>query len=45
VTQFGRFHHDPARTDDDLDRQVEACQKQIELAGAKIHGFAAAEAR
>lgn len=37
------FHHDPDRTDDDLDRQVDYCRERIQRAGAALECFAAAE--
>ena len=37
------FHHDPDRTDDDLDRQVERCRQRIEKAGAALQCEPAAE--
>lgn len=43
VKRFGLFHHDPDRTDDDLDVQLEKCKLQIKNAGADIECFAAAE--
>lgn len=43
VKRLGLFHHDPDRTDDDLDRQVEFCQERIRLAGGTPECFAAAE--
>lgn len=43
VKRFGLFHHDPDRTDEDLEIQVEKCKAQIKEAGAKIDCFAAAE--
>ena len=43
VKRLGLFHHDPDRTDEDLDRQVEACRAQIRAAGSKLDCFAVAE--
>jgi phosphoribosyl 1,2-cyclic phosphodiesterase len=43
VKNFGLFHHDPDRTDDDLDRQLEICRKQIENSGVSVNCFAATE--
>jgi len=40
---FGIFHHDPDRTDDDLDRQVEFCRQRISAKGADTHCFAVRE--
>jgi hypothetical protein len=37
------FHHDPDRTDDDLDRQLEYCLQRIQSAGATLKCVAAAE--
>ena len=37
------FHHDPDRTDEDLDRQVENCCRRIRRAGAALECVAAAE--
>ncbi|MFH1723694.1 MAG: MBL fold metallo-hydrolase [Elusimicrobiota bacterium] len=41
--RFCIFHHDPDRTDDDLDRQVEYCARLIREAGASVECFAARE--
>jgi len=43
VKRFGLFHHDPDRTDDDMDRCVEVCRAQIARAGAKIDCFGCME--
>ncbi|MCX7826046.1 MAG: MBL fold metallo-hydrolase [Verrucomicrobiae bacterium] len=43
VRRLGLFHHDPDRTDDDLDRQVESCRERIRAAGSKVECFACAE--
>jgi len=43
VKCLGLFHHDPDRTDDDLDRQTEFCQKRIYLADKAFKCFAASE--
>ena len=43
VTRLGLFHHDPTRTDDDLDRQVEWCRHQLRKAGSSVDCFACAE--
>jgi len=43
VKNFGLFHHDPDRTDDDLDRQLEYCRTLIAQAGVPVACFAAAE--
>jgi phosphoribosyl 1,2-cyclic phosphodiesterase len=43
VKRLGLFHHDPDRSDDDLDRQVELCRERICAAGRDIDCFAARE--
>jgi phosphoribosyl 1,2-cyclic phosphodiesterase len=43
VNRLGLFHHDPNRTDDDLDRQVEFCRERIRLAGSAMECLATAE--
>jgi phosphoribosyl 1,2-cyclic phosphodiesterase len=43
VRRLGLFHHDPDRTDDELDRQVRACRKRIREAGSAADCFACAE--
>ena len=43
VKRLGLFHHDPNRTDDDLDKQVEFCRDRIRATGAKVECFACAE--
>jgi phosphoribosyl 1,2-cyclic phosphodiesterase len=43
VSRLGLFHHDPNRTDDDLDRQVELCRDRIRLAGSSMDCLAIAE--
>jgi len=43
VKRLGLFHHDPDRTDDDLDRQVEVCRERIREARSNIECFACAE--
>jgi phosphoribosyl 1,2-cyclic phosphodiesterase len=43
VIRLGLFHHDPDRTDDDLDRQVEWCRQQLRDAGSTVDCFACAE--
>jgi phosphoribosyl 1,2-cyclic phosphodiesterase len=43
VKRLGLFHHDPDRTDDDLDVQVRLCQERIARAGVPIECFAVAE--
>jgi len=37
------FHHDPSRTDDQLDALVEQCRQRVAKAGAKLEIHAAAE--
>jgi phosphoribosyl 1,2-cyclic phosphodiesterase len=43
VKRLGLFHHDPDRTDDDLDRQLDLCRKQIHEAGSPVECFGCAE--
>lgn len=43
VKRFGIFHHDPERTDADLDARVAECQGMIRDAGAEIDCFAVQE--
>jgi phosphoribosyl 1,2-cyclic phosphodiesterase len=43
VKRLGLFHHDPDRTDDDLDRQVDNCRKKIAKARAAVDCFGVAE--
>lgn len=43
VKRFGLFHHDPDRTDDALDRQVDFCREQIHQAGSSVECFTCAE--
>ena len=43
VKNFGLFHHDPDRTDNDLEKQVEICRRQIKKSGVKVNCFASAE--
>ena len=43
VKKFVLFHHDPDRTDDDLDRQVKYCQDIIGKVGASTECLAASE--
>ncbi len=43
VKRLGLFHHDPDRSDDDLERQVEFCRQRIRAAGSDVDCFAAAE--
>ncbi|PKN62177.1 MAG: MBL fold metallo-hydrolase [Deltaproteobacteria bacterium HGW-Deltaproteobacteria-15] len=37
------FHHDPDRTDEDLDRQVQWCRERIRMAGSAVQCYAAKE--
>ena len=37
------FHHEPRRTDDDLDRRTEACRELVKERGGTLHVVAAAE--
>jgi len=43
VKRLGLIHHDPKRTDDDLDRQEAFCQERIRLAGSAVECLAIAE--
>lgn len=43
VRRLGIFHHDPERTDDDLDRQVEWCRQALRDAHSPMDCFACAE--
>jgi phosphoribosyl 1,2-cyclic phosphodiesterase len=43
VKRLGLFHHDPDRTDDELDRIVDACRERIARAGGAVECFAVAE--
>ncbi len=43
VKRLGFFHHDPDRTDDDLDRQLDLCREQIRRSGASMDCFICAE--
>ena len=43
VKKFCIFHHDPDRTDDDLDRQLEYCHNLIYKAGSSVRCFASEE--
>jgi len=43
VKHLGLIHHDPNRTDDDLDRQVECCQERIRRAGGTVECLATPE--
>lgn len=39
VKKLGIFHHDPDRSDDELDRQLEWCTKRIHAAGSSLDCF------
>ncbi len=39
VKRLGLFHHDPNRSDDDLDRQVDWCRNRIAKAGVSLDCF------
>lgn len=43
VKRLGLFHHDPDRSDDDLEQQVEFCRARIRAAGSSVDCFAATE--
>jgi phosphoribosyl 1,2-cyclic phosphodiesterase len=43
VKRLGLFHHDPGRTDDDLDRMVDQCRERIQKAGSSLECFGCAE--
>ncbi|MCX5806051.1 MAG: MBL fold metallo-hydrolase [Proteobacteria bacterium] len=43
VKRFGLFHHDPDRTDDDMDQQADYCREQISRAGSPAECFPCAE--
>jgi ribonuclease BN (tRNA processing enzyme) len=43
VKRLGLFHHDPERTDDELDRQVDWCRERIQKAGSSLECFGCAE--
>jgi phosphoribosyl 1,2-cyclic phosphodiesterase/CheY-like chemotaxis protein len=43
VKRLALFHHDPMRTDDDLDGVVDACRNRIVAAGGTLEVFAASE--
>lgn len=45
VKQLALFHHDPLRSDEALDRIVEACRRRVAASGGALDVFAAAEAR
>ena len=43
VKRLGLFHHDPDRTDDEIDREVERCHERITKAGSSLECFACAD--
>jgi len=43
VKRVGLFHHDPDRTDDDLDRQADICKNNIEQIGSQVECFPCSE--
>jgi len=43
VKKLGLFHHDPDRSDDELDRHLAWCRKRIEAAGSSMDCFASTE--
>jgi len=43
VKRLGLIHHDPDRTDDDLDRQVDLCKSEIKKMGSDLDCFACSE--
>jgi len=43
VKRLGLFHHDPDRTDDDLDRQAELCRNYIKQIGSPLECFPCSE--
>ena len=43
VKEFCIFHHDPDRTDDDLDRHVEYCNTIVQKEGSSMKCYAAKE--
>lgn len=43
VKRLGLFHHDPDRSDDDLDRQSDYCRKYIQQSGSPVECFACSE--
>lgn len=43
VKRLGLFHHDPDRSDDDLDLQLEFCRRRIATAGSSLECFVAKE--
>ncbi|NVN98461.1 MAG: MBL fold metallo-hydrolase [Geobacteraceae bacterium] len=43
VKRLGLFHHDPDRTDEELDEQLAICQERIRMAGSSLDCFVATE--
>lgn len=43
VKKLGLFHHDPDRTDEELDKQLAICQERIRRAGSSLQCFIATE--
>ncbi len=43
VQRLGLFHHDPDRTDDDIDGFVVLCREQVTRAGSKVECFGVKE--
>ncbi|PIZ36012.1 MAG: MBL fold metallo-hydrolase, partial [Armatimonadetes bacterium CG_4_10_14_0_8_um_filter_66_14] len=43
VKRLGLCHHDPDRTDNDMDAQVEACQTRVRSAEASVACFGVRE--
>ncbi len=43
VKRLGLFHHDPDRTDNEIDRQVDWCREYISNKGSSLECFACAE--
>lgn len=43
VKRLGLFHHDPERSDDEIDFQVEWCRNYIQEKGSPLECFACAE--
>ena len=43
VKSFGIFHHDPDRTDDELDDQLAACRERVSSSGGSVSCFVVAD--
>ncbi len=43
VKSFGIFHHDPDRTDEELELHVETCRQRIQKSGSGVQCFAVAD--